>query len=64
MMEYLGLIIQTGKLSMDLVELSGIRNWPTPNMVKQVQGFLGFASFYQWFIKKFSELVLLLNNLL
>jgi hypothetical protein len=62
-MEYLGLIIQEGKLSMDLVKLSGIRDWPTPNMVKQVRGFLGFANFYRRFIK-FSELVLALNNLL
>jgi hypothetical protein len=64
MMEYLGLIIQEKKLSMVLVKLSGIRDWPTPNMVKQVRGFLGFANFYQQFIKKFSKLVLLLNNLL
>jgi Reverse transcriptase (RNA-dependent DNA polymerase) len=35
-MEYLKLIIQEGKLSMDPVKLSGIRDWPTPNMVKQV----------------------------
>jgi hypothetical protein len=64
MMEYFGLIIQEGKLSMDPVKLSGIRDWPTPNMVKQVQGFFGFANFYRWFIKKFSKLVLPLNNLL
>jgi hypothetical protein len=60
-MEYLGLIIQEGKLSM---ELSGIRDWPTPTMVKQVWGFIGFANFYRRFIKKFSELILPLNNLL
>jgi hypothetical protein len=35
-MEYLGVIIQEEKLSMDLVKLSGITNWPTPNTVKQV----------------------------
>jgi RNase H-like domain found in reverse transcriptase/Integrase zinc binding domain len=63
-MEYLGLIIQEGKLSIDPVKLSEIRDWPIPNMVKQVQGFLGFANFSRRFIKKFSELVLLLNNLL
>jgi Reverse transcriptase (RNA-dependent DNA polymerase) len=57
-MKYLRLIIQKGKLSMDPVKLSGIRDWPTPNMVKQVRGFLGFANFYRRFIKKFSELVL------
>jgi Reverse transcriptase (RNA-dependent DNA polymerase) len=43
-MEYLGLIIQEGKLSMDPVKLSGIRDWPTPTSVKQVQGFIGFAT--------------------
>jgi hypothetical protein len=64
MMEYLGLIIQKGKLSMDLVKLSGMRDWPTSNMVKQVRGFLGFANFCRRFIKEFSELVLPLNNLL
>jgi RNase H-like domain found in reverse transcriptase len=63
-MEYLGLIIQKEKLSMDPVKLSGIRDWPTPTIVKQVRGFIGFANFYRQFIKKFSELVLPLNNLL
>jgi RNase H-like domain found in reverse transcriptase len=63
-MEYLGLIIQEGKLSMDPVKLSGIQDWPTPTSVKQVRGFIGFANFYRRFIKKFSKLVLPLNNLL
>jgi Reverse transcriptase (RNA-dependent DNA polymerase) len=35
-MEYLRLIIQEGKLSMDPVRLSGIQDWPTPTSVKQV----------------------------
>jgi hypothetical protein len=46
-MEYLRLIIQEGKLSMDPVKLSGIRDWPIPTSVKQVQGFIGFANFYR-----------------
>jgi hypothetical protein len=63
-MAYLGLIIQEGKLSMDPIKLSGIRDWPIPTMVKQVRGFIGFANFYRQFIKEFSELILPLNNLL
>jgi hypothetical protein len=63
-MEYLGLIIQEGKLSMDPVKLSGIRDWPILTTVKQVRGFIGFTNFYRRFIKKFSELILPLNNLL
>jgi Reverse transcriptase (RNA-dependent DNA polymerase) len=35
-MEYLGLIIQEGKLLMDPVKLSRIQDWPTPTSVKQV----------------------------
>jgi Reverse transcriptase (RNA-dependent DNA polymerase) len=35
-MEYLGLIIQEGKLSMNPLKLSGIKDWPILNMVKQV----------------------------
>jgi Reverse transcriptase (RNA-dependent DNA polymerase) len=35
-MEYLGLIIQEGKLSIDPIKLSGNRDWPIPNTVKQV----------------------------
>jgi Reverse transcriptase (RNA-dependent DNA polymerase) len=34
--EYLRLIIQEGKMSMEPVKLSGIRDWPIPNTVKQV----------------------------
>jgi hypothetical protein len=35
-MKYLRLIIQEGKLLMDPVKLSGIRDWPTLTSVKQV----------------------------
>jgi hypothetical protein len=39
------MIIEQGKIAMDLVKLRGIRDWPTPAMVKQVQSFLGFRNF-------------------
>ena len=34
--EYLGMIIEEGKISMDPGKLKGIQDWPTPTMVKQV----------------------------
>ena len=34
--EYLGMIIKEGRISMDPVKLGGIRDWSTPTMVKQV----------------------------
>ena len=34
--EYLGMIIEEGGISMDPVKLGGIRDWPTPTTVKQI----------------------------
>ena len=62
--EYLGLVIEEGKLSMDPGKLKGIQDWPIPTTVKQVRAFLGFGNFYQHFIWRFSELARPLNDLL
>ena len=61
--DYLGMVIEEGKISMDSGKLKGIQDWPTPTTVKQVRAFLGFGSFYQQFIWHFSELARPLNNL-
>ena len=55
--EYLGMVIEEGKLK-------GIRDWPEPTTVKQTWGFLGFGNFYQQFIWGFSNLAKPLNDLL
>jgi Reverse transcriptase (RNA-dependent DNA polymerase) len=44
--EYLGMIIKEGKISMDAVKLGGIRDWPVPTTLKQTRSFLGFGNFY------------------
>ena len=44
--EYLGMIVKPGQLVMDPVKLDGIASWPTPEKVKDVESFLGFANFY------------------
>ena len=61
--EYLGMIIEEGRISMDPVKLGGIRDWPTPTTVKQVQSFLGFRNFYKKFISHYSDLARPLNDL-
>ena len=55
--EYLGMVIADGQISMDKRKLSGVLNWPTPKKVKDVQAFLGLANFYHQFIKDFSKIV-------
>jgi Reverse transcriptase (RNA-dependent DNA polymerase) len=62
--EYLGMIIEEGKISMDTVKLGGIRDWPVPTTLKQTQPFLGFGNFYRKFISQYSELARPLNNLM
>ena len=62
--EWLGMIIEEGKISMDHGKLKGISEWPSPTTVKQTRGFLGFGNFYQRFIRHFSEIAKPLNDLL
>jgi Reverse transcriptase (RNA-dependent DNA polymerase) len=62
--EYLGLVVEEGKLAMDPAKLKGMLDWPAPKTVKEVQFFLGFGNFYHRFIKGFSHLAHFLNDLL
>jgi len=52
--KYLGLVISENKVSMDLVKVAGVREWPTLENKTDVQAFLGFVNFYQRFIWDFS----------
>ena len=51
---FLGFIVAEGTVQMDPEKVSAVRNWPTPQSIKEVQRFLGFANFYRRFIKNFS----------
>jgi ribonuclease HI len=48
---------------MDPVKIARIKNWPTPNKVKDIHSFLGFCNFYQPFIRGFAHLARPLNKL-
>jgi len=52
--EYLGLVISENEVSMDLVKVAGVWEWPIPENKTDVQAFLGFVNFYQRFIWDFS----------
>ena len=44
--DYLGMIIEEGKITMDPIKLKGIKDWPELTTVKELQQFLGFANYY------------------
>jgi len=52
--QYLGLVISENKVSIDLVKVAGVREWPTPENKTDIQAFLGFINFYRRFIRDFS----------
>ena len=61
---FLGFIIEHGKMTMDPVKLAGIADWPAPSTLRQLRSFLGFGNFYQKFIHHYSDLTHPLNELL
>ena len=62
--EFLGFVIENGKISMNPMKIKGITDWPAPVMVKQAQSFLEFCNFYHWFIHKYADISHSLNDLL
>jgi hypothetical protein len=61
--DYLGLVISHGKVSIDPVKIEAVVNWPIPENLKEVRSFIGFANFYRRFIKDFSKICRPLHNL-
>ena len=49
---------------MDPIKLAGIKDWPTPETVKQTCSFLGFGNFYRQFISGFAHLTRPLHDLM
>jgi hypothetical protein len=59
----LGTVIGKGEARIEEEKIEAIKNWKVPTNVKGVESFLGFANFYQQFIKNFSIIVVPLNQL-
>jgi hypothetical protein len=62
--KYLGLIITPDGINMDEAKVKAITAWQPPKTVWDLQKFLGFANFYQRFIRNFSKIAQPLNDLL
>ena len=61
---FLGHIIGQDGISPDDSKLDAVKNFPRPENIRQVRGFLGLCSYYRKFIKDFSKKAKPLNQLL
>lgn len=60
---YLGHIVSEEGVQTDPEKIETIQSWPTPQTLKQLRSFLGFAGYYRRFIKDYSKIAKPLNDL-
>lgn len=61
--EYLGMIVEEGRVRMDPAKVAAVADWAVPRRKKELQSFLGFCNFYRRFIKDFSRVARPLHRL-
>ena len=54
--KFLGRIVSGNKLSMTSKDIDTVVNWPVPKSSKDVERFLGLASYHRFFVRDFAEL--------
>ena len=60
---FLGHILLAKGISANPEKVEKVRTWPVPRNIKEVQSFLGLASYYRRFIDKFAEKARCLHEL-
>ena len=46
-MNFLGVVMDQGKIKMKENKVAGALNWPVPKMVRDIRKFLGLANYYR-----------------
>ena len=61
--DFLGMTIEKGGVSMQIKKVDAILNWPALTKLKQLQCFLELCNYYQRFIDGFGQIACPLNDL-
>jgi hypothetical protein len=62
--KYLGHIISADGISTDPDKVAAVKNWPTPNNLKELQAFMGLIGYYRKFINHYAEKTKVLQDLM
>lgn len=62
--DYLGHTVSSKGVAMDKAKVQVILDWPRPQNVKQLRGFLGLIGYYRRFIKSYAQLASPLTHFL
>ncbi|CAI7851949.1 unnamed protein product [Closterium sp. NIES-54] len=62
--QFLGHMVSTQGIHVDPKKIEAVRTWKTPENVKELQQFLGFANYYNRFVPQYAKIATPLTNLL
>ncbi|GJP49037.1 hypothetical protein CLOM_g8297 [Closterium sp. NIES-68] len=62
--QFLGHIVSAQGVHVDPKKVEGVSTWKTPENVKELQQFLGFANYYNRFVPQYAKISASLTNLL